>query len=188
MKTETMEKVHNVLTVPGKFLPLMNNIFSAGDYILDYILPPPEGVKSIPAPGNHPIAYPDADTPADYSVLLRALIARMKLFTERVHERLVIYSREKWFPGLLNSVGSFKGGVENSVSGAKKFLNGHANSESSTPKANGQASAAKPEPEKTSSKPKKNKKKAAENEKEPERPLVNGDAQHDQEQSSQQQL
>ena len=156
-------RVHTVLTLPSNAVPLLEQILSAGESVLDYLLPevkPVANGTSTAAPGTSTEEANAADTKA----FIRLVISRMRQFTDKVHRRVVDYSRERWMPALFTSATTIKGNVlgllANGTANAGKLLaaNGHsannvnssknaspakANSTNTTPKKNASSPAAK---------------------------------------------
>lgn len=150
-------RVHTVLTLPSNAVPLLEQILSAGESVLDYLLPEVKPVANgtSTAPGTSTEETNAADTKA----FIRLVISRMRQFTDKVHRRVVDYSRERWMPALFTSATTIKGNVlgllANGTANAGKLLaaNGHSASSAASSKNASSPAKATTTPKKNASSP-----------------------------------
>lgn len=98
-------KAHQVWTLPSNVVPLLDQILSAGESVLDYLLPS-DGKDDGKSSQNGSPAKKDQDSKVNDNTkdVIRLIIVRMGTFSDKVQKRIVNYSRDRWVPALFERV------------------------------------------------------------------------------------
>ena len=121
-------KVQSVMNLPKIVMPVLDQVLSDGEKILDYLMPDARKDGSKPVTTGTSSKHEDGQTAQDTKTVVRLALVRIRQFSDKVQQRIMDYSRDRWIPAFFALVTVIQKNVASLVASsvaAKLLAHGH---------------------------------------------------------------